>query len=503
MLERYRGQLITIAALLLARTATPEGVAGPRPSRYAPLCLWGTIILGFVGLVAGLATTRTQDDWRELPLLLALALLAEFLTVSFFERGKQRMSLSFTAAVVMAAVTLTPGLAPLVGVSAALVHVVQQRQWRRGAGRALFNLTKPALAALVAVGCAQGSGIERGGWHTLLAIAVAALAYYVIDVGVVAINIAAHTGTPVWQIISASLWSAPTTILIGLIGGFVGGMHEQLGPVGIVLFAVPLLVLRFTLAYAARKNRQAIATLEEAKEEIEQAHAEKEQTLRQMIATVAAIIDARDQAVAGHSARVAKYARAFGEELGLAERELDELYTAGLLHDLGKIAIPEMILHKPAKLTDEEYTVVKEHAATGERILAQVGPLLPVARMVGDHHERFDGWGYPNGEAGMTITQGGRIIAVADMLDSILSDRPYSPGKPLAWALEEAARCSGTHFDPEVIEALQRVFAKRGPSFFETTAIAMAGQDLAADQFLALAPLLAAQPSMAATLASR
>ncbi len=223
-----------------------------------------------------------------------------------------------------------------------------------------------------------------------------------------------------------------------------------------------------------------------------------------MIATVAAIIDARDQAVAGHSNRVAKFATAIGEELGLAPDDLDKLHTAGLLHDLGKIAIPEAILHKPTKLTAAEYTIVKEHAATGERILAQVQQLSAVAQMVGDHHERFDGRGYPNGEAGEAITRGGRILAVADMLDSILSDRPYSPGKPLAWALEEAARCAGSHFDAEVIDALQQVARKRGPEFFTVSAMPMPSAVNRADPFGMLLPFLPTQPDpLTAVLAGR
>jgi putative nucleotidyltransferase with HDIG domain len=467
------------------------------------LLLWGTILLGLLGLACGLVATRGMANWRVLPTLLALALVAEFLTVSYFDSGKQRMTLSFTAAVVMAAVALTPGLAPLVGVSASLVHVVQKRQWQRGIGRALFNLVNPALAAVIAVGSAQLAGIERGSWVAPLAIAVATLAYYVANVGVIALNIAAHTGMPLRQIVRDSLWSAPTTLVVGLIGGFVGVMHERLGLLGIGLFVLALLVLRFTLAFAARKNRQAIVVLEEAKAATERAHAEKEQTLQQMIATVAAIIDARDQAVAGHSNRVAKYAVAFGEELGLAPTELAELHTAGLLHDLGKIAVPEAILHKPAKLTAEEYAIVKEHAAIGERILAQVEPLLAVSRMVGDHHERFDGRGYPNEEAGTAITQGGRILAVADMLDSILSDRPYSPGKPLAWALEEADRCAGSHFDPEVVAALQRVALARGPGFFAISAVPVPNvEEIAADPLGKLIPFLVARSGLSAPVSA-
>jgi putative nucleotidyltransferase with HDIG domain len=503
MAEQPQGRHLAGAAIPAAQPGVSVAAVGPRPSPVAPLLLWGTILLGFAGLACGLATARDLETWRNLPPLLALALVAEFMTVSFFESDKQRMSLSFTAAVVMAAVALAPAVAPLIAVSAALVHVVQQRQWRRGIGRVLFNLADPALAAVVAAGCARLAGIERGGWVAALAITVATLAYYVVNVGVIAVNIAAHTRNPLRQIVRDSLWSAPTTIMIGLIGGFVGVAHGRLGLLGMILFVLPLLVLRFTLAYAARKNRQAIATLERAKGEIEWAHAEKEQTLRQMIATVAAIIDARDQAVAGHSGRVARYAQAIGEHLGLSPHELDQLHTAGLLHDLGKIAIPEGILHKPARLTAEEYAIVKEHAATGERILAQVAALQDVARMVGDHHERFDGRGYPDGEVGMAITLGGRILAVADTLDTILSDRPYSPAKPLAWALEEAERCAGSHFDPAVVAALQRVVAARGPAFFETAARPAPAQDVVVDPFGVLLPFLAAQADTPAAALAR
>ena len=305
-----------------------------------------------------------------------------------------------------------------------------------------------------------------GGWLLLAAIAAATLGYYATNLGAVALVIATQTGGSFRAIVRDSLWSAPANLLLGLTGGFLGAMHTQLGPTGTLIFALPLVVMRFTLAYTARKNRQTIVTLEAAKAEVEGAHAEKEQTLRELIATVASIIDARDQAVAGHSERVAAYALAIGEELGLSATALASLHTAGLLHDLGKVAVPEAILHKPAKLTAEEYTIVKEHAGVGERILTEVVALIEVARMVGDHHERFDGQGYPNREGGTAITHGGRILAVADTLDSILSDRPYSPGKPLAWALAEAERCAGTHFDPAIVAALQRVVARRGPAFF-------------------------------------
>ena len=296
------------------------------------------------------------------------------------------------------------------GVRSSIWPIRHSRRWSRSAAR-------------------NFSGIERGGWLALLAIALAALAYYITNVGVIAINIAAHTGPAVADRARFALVGAdddpdrPDRRLRR------HGLHERLGLLGIMLFVLSAAGLAVHAGLCrAEESPGDRRSWRRRNGAIERAHAEKEQTLQQMIATVAAIIDARDQAVAGHSSRVAKYASALGEELGLAAARARRIDTAGLLHDLGKIAIPETILHKPAKLTAEEYTIVKEHAATGERILAQVQPLLAVARMVGDHHERFDGRGYPNGEAGATITQGGRILAVADMLDSILSDSPLFTG---------------------------------------------------------------------------
>jgi len=441
---------------------------GVGPPRRAALVLWGTVVLGGGVFVASLPGLLTAYDWRLLAALVLLGVVAEFITIQVFENERQRFSFTFSDVALLATVAALPVGAPLVAALAALAHVVQRRQWRRGPGRALFNIASPVLAAGVAAG-AYGLLVPTVAvhtWATVPAVALATVLYYVVNNGTVVLAMAAHTGRPLRAVIGDMRWAAPATLLLGFTGAFLGARFALLGPLNAALFVLPLLVMRHTLTFAARKSAEALTTLRAAKAEAEGAHAEKEQTLRQLIDVVAAIIDARDQAVAGHSARVATYAIALAEELALPERDRAYLHTAGLLHDLGKIAVPEAILHKPARLTDEEFAVVKEHAALGERILAEVRPLAEVARMVGDHHERFDGAGYPSGVAGALISLGGRIVAVADTLDSILSDRPYSKGKPLAWALEEIERCAGSHFDPAVVAALQRLVAAHGAAFF-------------------------------------
>ncbi len=452
--------------------AAPAALGSPAPTsgppRRAALALWGTVALGGCAFAASLPGLLAAHDWHLLAALILLGVVAEFITIQIFENEQQRLSFTFSDVALLATVAALPSGAPLVAAIAGLAHVAQRRQWRRGPGRALFNIASPVLAAGVAAG-AYGTLVPVVAvhtWATLPTVALATALYYVVNNGTVVLAMAAHTGRPLRAVLGDMRWAAPTTLLLGFTGAFLGARFALLGPLNAALFVLPLLVMRHTLTFAARKSAEALTSLRAAKAEAEEAHEEKEQTLRQLIDVVAAIIDARDQAVAGHSARVATYAIALAEELALPARDRAYLHTAGLLHDLGKIAVPEAILHKPAKLTDQEFAVVKEHAAIGERILAEVRPLAEVARMVGDHHERFDGGGYPSGEAGTLISLGGRIVAVADTLDSILSDRPYSQGKPLPWALEELDRCAGSHFDPAVVAALHRLVAARGPAFF-------------------------------------
>jgi putative nucleotidyltransferase with HDIG domain len=266
------------------------------------------------------------------------------------------------------------------------------------------------------------------------------------------------------------MWFAPAFILLGLIGAFVGAAFQIVGWMGALLFIVPILVLRYTFTLYVRNARRSIQALQLAKQEVEQAHSAQERTLRELIEVIAAVIDARDNSTFGHSRQVAWYAEHVGRQLGLGERDLNTLRTAALLHDLGKVGVPEPILKKPARLTSEEYEIIKQHAALGERILGTVSELGPVARAVGEHHERFDGSGYPQGKRGDEITLAGRIVAVADTLDSILSDRPYSRARPLAAALAELDRCAGSHFDPAVVAAVHALVAQLGPGAFGNSA---------------------------------
>ena len=170
------------------------------------------------------------------------------------------------------------------------------------------------------------------------------------------------------------------------------------------------------------------------------------------VKSLASAIDAKDEYTRHHSTRVTEFSLKIAGKMGFSEKELGDLELAAVLHDVGKIAVPESILNKPGKLTDEEFRLIKEHPARGESILSPVIELKEIARVVRAHHERYDGAGYPDRLKGREIPIGARIMAIADTYDSITSERPYRKAASHRYAVKEIIGCSGTQFDPEVVE---------------------------------------------------
>ncbi len=174
------------------------------------------------------------------------------------------------------------------------------------------------------------------------------------------------------------------------------------------------------------------------------------------IETVALAIEAKDQNTHDHLRRVRIYAVEVGKDLGLSEAELEALRAAAVLHDIGKLAVPEHILSKSGRLTPEEFEKMKIHPVVGAEILERARFPYPVARIVRAHHENWDGSGYPEGLKAEKIPAGARILAVVDALDALASERPYRRALPMARAMQEITERSGKDYDPHVVEALGR-----------------------------------------------
>jgi len=190
-------------------------------------------------------------------------------------------------------------------------------------------------------------------------------------------------------------------------------------------------------------------------------HLEREYT--EVLAALCAAIEAKDEYTRGHSARVATLAALVGRELGLPAEQVRVLYRAGLLHDVGKIGIPDRVLSKPGRLTEEETTLIRQHPVRGFEIVRHVRSLALLLPAVRWHHERLDGSGYPDGLAGDAIPLDARIMAVADVFDALTSARPYRAAMPVADALAVLEREAGIGLDPACVGALRRVVEARWP----------------------------------------
>ena len=187
---------------------------------------------------------------------------------------------------------------------------------------------------------------------------------------------------------------------------------------------------------------------------VERKTRENGDTSMQVLRTLADAIDAKNLYSKGHSDRVAEYARKIAERAGLSLQKQDEIYLMGLLHDVGKISIPDSIINKPGKLTEEEYDLIKTHCKTGSQILRNIDTKPMIEKVARWHHERFDGTGYPDGLKGDSIPEQARIVSVADAYDAMTSPRSYRPAKSQEEVRKEIELGKGTQFDPRFADIM-------------------------------------------------
>jgi putative nucleotidyltransferase with HDIG domain len=230
-------------------------------------------------------------------------------------------------------------------------------------------------------------------------------------------------------------------------------------------FCKEQLVDALDTAYGTVKNQRRIANrlvllsseVEEKSKQLQEALANLEICERSSLEALVSAMDAREHETCAHSFRVRAYSSCLAEQVKYPADLMVEFETAALLHDVGKISIPDAILLKPGSLTAEEFEQCKTHAVSGARILGSIPSLRGVAEIIRHHHERWDGSGYPDQLKGEDIPLGSRLFTIADTLDALISDRCYRPATSFANAQKEIVRCSGTQFDPAAVEAFLRI----------------------------------------------
>jgi len=207
-------------------------------------------------------------------------------------------------------------------------------------------------------------------------------------------------------------------------------------------------------------------------ENVRRKQSELEKAMDGVVHAMSLIVESRDPYTAGHQRRVAGLARAIAEKMGLSEWQAMGIHIAGLLHDVGKVAIPPEILSKPGKISPYEYDILKNHSQIGYEILQKIDFPWPVTVAVLQHHERMNGSGYPAGAFGEEIILEARILGVADVVEAMSSHRPYRPALGLGCALEEISRNRGILYDPRVVDACLALLENNGPLFDEIMAAA-------------------------------
>ncbi len=250
--------------------------------------------------------------------------------------------------------------------------------------------------------------------------------------------------------------------------GYAGGLtYERVIEIGASDFVQKPLSPRELMIRVKRvlRERYLLEEQRNADRELAESFQRLRRALTQTVSALTSAVEMRDPYTSGHQRRVAQLACGIGAEMGYGEDRLDGLRIAGLLHDMGKISIPAEILSKPGRLTDSEFTLLKDHPVIGYEILKGIEFHWPVAEIMLQHHERLDGSGYPRGLAGDEILPDARILAVADVVEAMSSHRPYRPALGIEVALAEIEKNRGRLYDPEVVDACLLLVREKGFRF--------------------------------------
>jgi diguanylate cyclase (GGDEF)-like protein/putative nucleotidyltransferase with HDIG domain len=409
---------------------------------------------GVIGLVFG-----TSHDVGGMIAIIALVGAGQALAL---ELDLGSISVSAVGALAGAAL-FGPRAALALAITTAAVEWSARRQ---SLHHVLFNIGALSLASLTAAAVfSLHLGGDTGRILTIAAGVTAGFGYFAVNMGLVSLATAVEGHEKWWRAFQERFaWLAPHYLGYGFIAAVIYLGYQAAHLWALAVFAVPLFLMRKTQeAYlrhtqkSAQKLREAAETIQTQNVSLEQANRLLKERSTAAMESLSATVDARDAYTAGHSRRVQQLALAIGRELGLSQAELDLLGHAALFHDIGKLAIPDAILLKPATLTDAEWSLMKRHADEGAHIIDRLGFLNDAVPAIRHHHERFDGTGYPDRLQGEEIPLGARIIHVADALDSMLTTRIYRAARPAAEALEELRRAAGTQFCPRCVSALERI----------------------------------------------
>lgn len=434
--------------LAIAGEDTPS-----QPVAYSRrLVIYVLLVAAAGGATAGL-TMHTSGDLATLSLLTSCVFSMSALGVRFPIRTETQFS---ATAFLHLGATLTLGPAGAVATALAEVLGVAVR-YRAGWFRSLFNAgssTLSNLAAWSAYLLVRDLPIHSSVISFALAGSLAGIVQHAVDMILLSGVLTLATGSALRPQLRTGVLTAPYHVFYGYAAVSFTVLAERWGVTGVSFALAPVVALQLSLVVMALRTRAHEAQRAEVVEQLQTQAAHVERSYDATLVALTHALDARDKETEGHSRRVVEYTRLLADQIGVAGDELKVLCHGALLHDIGKIGVPDAILHKPGPLTEEEWAVMRRHPEIGALMIEDVEYLTEARRILLHHHERWDGRGYPLGLHGLQIPVGARIFAVADTLDAMTQDRPYRRRCSLEEACEEVVRNRGVQFDPDVVAAL-------------------------------------------------
>lgn len=432
------------------------------------------ILLGLV--IVSFAFFDLPEDLIGLSLFALLAALAELTSIELFVTSRQSR-VSISSIIAIASILLFGPLAgALTHMTSGIMTAVTTKLfsdlpeegriswWRRTA----FNIGMLVTAATIAGGIyiwIGGSPGRVNQVNNILPLISATSADTLVNILILMGVLTLQTEKKPFEIWRQNFqWAAPIAILGGVLGGGALALaYEMFNILGVGVFLLPILLTSYSFRLYTSHTREYVDKLEELNRDLDQINLS-------LLETLGAVVDAYDVYTAGHSTQVAVYSEALADKMNLSPRDKEALIRAALIHDIGKVGISDSLISKPGPLTHEEYNIVKRHAEIGAEILSQVEGMHNLVPLVRHHHEHWDGNGYPDGLKGEQIPLGARILALSDALDTLCSDRPYRPTRSFREVMDELKRCSGTQFDPQVVEAFFALVDEKDRNFFVNSA---------------------------------
>jgi hypothetical protein len=408
-------------------------------------------VLGIGGTIAAVAAAPSaiasvRAHPAEAGIFLALSLAFQLMSVEVYGKGTIGIS---AIAKLAAGFSMGPGVA----IGIAIVTAVFNSSRRRApAQRWIFDAGGWALAAGAAAVVYHPFASANAEPLMLVGATLAGAVYSGMNLGLVCLVMSlaeSASFTTVWR--ERFHWARYHFLGYGVLALALTLAYRKLGITGVAAFALPPVLAAASVQQYVRHTRRAVEEVRAANEKMRQAH-------RDTIAALSRSMEAKDFQTGGHTERVSEIAVALATRLGYEGEELEAIEIGALLHDIGKIGVPEHILHKPDPLNEDELAVMTRHPVISEFILADTG-LHPIVRQIArSSHERIDGTGYPDRLPGEDIPLPARIVFVADAFDAITSDRPYRRAEGVESALVELRANAGTQFCPRVIAELERIY---------------------------------------------